>query len=644
MQKQIDMAIKKGLQYLAAQQKQDGSFVSYLSLDRHISTTDIPVKTTFVSSLILASIADIDTSASNNIRQNIAAFLLSQKSSQWTLNFLANDDPQRYIRNYPDDLDDTFCAYIALHAHNPKLITTELLVSMVRILLATETAPGGPYRTWLAPPDSAEIWLDIDIAVNSNIAYFLSLVTKLPDSLYTYIEQSLAHSRLSSPYYVPIYPIVYYLSRFYAGSQKQKLLKFLSEAATLKELSALECALSVCAMIRLLGKDGFYRDYIDQLIGLQNQDGSWPADAFCTDELKSSGLYYNGCSALTTGFALEALRLYQKNLTSTNSKTVQKKSKEQITKKAVLRIIEKDCEILDEPLKTTFLHTLNTQINSKNGGEIVRFAHAFNASLQKPLVDHTTFLDKLGAANSYGWSAYTIYDDFLDDEGKPLLLSSANTALRLSYEHFLQAVPNKVFQTHVRHMFGLIDNANTWEVSNCRFPVYKKRTIVLGDLPYYGDLFPLANRSIGHALGPLAVLARSGIMPNSADFQSISSAIKHYIIAKQLNDDAHDWQEDFVHGHITYVVATLLEELAVPNGTYKLHELLPVMQKHFWHNTLTTICSEIKNQTDLSRKVLKATSVLKKENVIARQLDSIEASLRDTLAKQAQTKEFLEQF
>lgn len=644
MENQLTAAITRGLEYLGVQQEQDGSFISYLSLDPDIARDITPIKTVFIPALMLNSLSYIDNPKCFDIRQKIATFLLSQKGTQWTFNFLARDEPQHSTRNYPDDLDDTFCVYIALHAHDPTLITTETLADMTKVLLATETSVGGPYRTWLVPPNSEKIWLDVDIAINSNIAYFLSIVSQPPDGLKQYIEQAIATDQLSSPYYTPIYPIVYYLTRSYTGPQKQKLRRLVEQASNQSSLSALDRALLISSLIRLTTSKDACTEYVKVLLDLQNPDGSWPARAFCTDENTKAGLYFNGSSTLATAFALEALALYRQLTTQPTQHIRHPNPNKPPIAHGICAGIRDDCDKLQQPLKNILLDSLSKLIESKNSKEITQLSTNFNRSLKAPLTNHKQFLARLNKANLYGWIAYTIYDDFMDDEGDPTLLSAANVAMRLSHETFLRALPDKAFQDFVRDTFNTMDNANSWELTHCRFNTYKKSTITITQLPNYDGLMQLANRSIGHTLGPLALLVKSGSALKSADFQAVNTALKHYIIAKQLNDDAHDWQEDFLRGHITYVVATILEELAVSQGTYKFHELLPIMQRHFWHYSLTTICNEMEKQLTLSRNALATTAVLRQENVITYLLDKVDASVEDTLSKQTQTREFLQYF
>ncbi len=62
--------------------------------------------------------------------------------------------------------------------------------------------------------------------------------------------------------------------------------------------------------------------------------------------------------------------------------------------------------------------------------------------------------------------AYTTYDDFLDGNGQPILLPSANMALRNLTNLQKQTLPeNQAFQQEVRQIMDRMDAANTWEIS-----------------------------------------------------------------------------------------------------------------------------------------------------------------------------------
>lgn len=638
-------AMRQGIEYLTAQQLEDGNFLSYTSTDPHDFRSAVPLHTNFIPALILTALQDIKNSEINQIKQKLATFLLSQKSEHYTFSYWSNDEPQK-PSSYPDDLDDTFCALAGLYTHDPEFLTPKALAAVTKILLATETTVGGPYRTWFARADSKQEWLDVDIAVNANIAYFLSLIASPSPALISYIEHSIADNTLSSPYYPPLYPIAYYISRAYKGPFASKVVKQLQIALTASKPSMLEYALATNALMNFGVMDSVVEDGIEKIIMGQKSDGSWPAAAFCVDHYEKTQTFYTGCDTLTSALCLEAITKYQ-NLLKTSrrpkkSERIKKPSNEQHIKDKVLATAHQACQHIRPPLQNAMLGFFSQIAEGRHGREIMAFAALFNEALQPSRASQDTAI-QLGAANLYGWTAYIIYDDFLDDEGDPMLLPIANIALRLSFENFLTATTSTEFAQFVRRTFDTIDTANAWELSHCRFNAHKK-SITIKELPDFDDLSQLANRSLAHGLGPLGILVHNGMGPDSPNFQAVHTAIKHYIIAKQLNDDLHDWREDFGRGHITYVVRTILQELNIQSGSYKFAELMPTMQHHFWYTTLNTICAEMKHHIQLSKEALHNVTSLNQKNIIAQLIESIEKSVNDTLTAQAQTKEFLENF
>jgi hypothetical protein len=237
--------------------------------------------------------------------------------------------------------------------------------------------------------------------------------------------------------------------------------------------------------------------------------------------------------------------------------------------------------------------------------------------------------------------AYTIYDSFLDNEGDPRTLSTANVALRYSVERFRQALPdNTAFQQYTAEVFDTIDSANAWELIHCRAQV-DGNTITIASPPPYTRTLGLAYRSLGHTLTPLAVLAASGVKLNDRHTKRVSLALRHYIAARQLNDDMHDWQQDLQKGIITYVVARLLKETGVKPGTHKLSKLIPVMQRQFWHNTLPSMCQIATRHTELARMNAGASRLLTPDNLITKLTARIDRIVQKTLKEQSDAQAFL---
>ncbi len=637
-----EIAIDNGLAYLIKAQKADGSFTSWSSARMRPFKRVREWQTVFVPALMLGSLAKLDDDAALKIRQRLSGFLLEQKDDNWSFNYWTRKSPDRKTQPYPNDLDDTFCALAGLYLHDSSLVDEEALAKVVKLLLATETTVGGPYRTWLVPPDSEPVWLDVDVAVNSNIAYFLLMVSGGVPNLDRLMGETIKLDAFVSPYYPSEYAFVYYFARAYRGPHRNLLLK---KARKLHKKAAtdLDRALCISARIRLGDRQGLYAA-ANKLMAKQRRDGSWAAAAFYADPVKGGKLYYNGGPALTTAFVLEALGLYRQHRTSAPARA---KKDAHIARKSVLVAAKARCAGLEDGLRVSMTESLKTLIESPNGEEITRLPHRFDRSLTKPLPDTpetTRLLDSLGLANLFGWLAYTIYDDFLDEEGKPQLLPAANAAMRRSLECFLEAMPEDTgFAGLVRRTFDAIDGANAWEQANCRFAVEGGR-LSAGRLPDYGDMSKLAERSLGHVLPPMGVLAAKGHSLESGPVRHMSEALKHYLIVRQLNDDVHDWPEDLQSGHITPVVAAMLSELGISRGDYALDDMMPEARRQFWHIVLPKMCLVMKRHAGLSRKALASSRLLRPDNVVAGLLEGLEAAVSDALAKQGQAEKFLQQY
>lgn len=643
MQKnEINRAIRQGIAYITAQQLESGGFESFSSPSLEPFRPEITYQTTFVPALTLGAITAVEDQAALALRTKLATFVKNQAGSVGAYNYWARSEVQRKKMPYPDDLDDTFCALSALYLDNPAHITEARLAQAVKLLLATESAIGGPYRTWLVGSDARPAWQDVDVAVNANIAYFLSLASNPLPNLQAYIDRAIADNALASPYYPSTYPIVYYVARGYSGNQKSQLVEII-RTLTVAAASPQDVALCLAALASLKVIKRSDEPVFKKLLAAQAKDGSWPATAFCLDPAKGGRPHYHGSPVLATAFAIQALTAYAAQ-TSQPEQVVRHTAPAPHSdyKEVVLELACKRSAALPEDLRQTTVKTLQKIADGSNGTEIIELAPRFNKSLYRPLAKTPKkFLSLLSLGNLYGWLAYTVYDDFIDEEGVPSLLPSANVALRSSVGIFMDALPdNAPFRSLVQTTFDTIDGANAWELAHCRFGL-KGQTVIIGGLPDYKDRFVLAERSLGHSLAPLAILARAGHATTSNAFRQTRLALAHYLIAKQLCDDMHDWQADMQRGHCTYVVATLLADLGVRSGKHKLNDLLIKGQRQFWRNTLPPLCAVAEQHVTLSRKAVEKSAIFKPGNIFAELLAKVELTLSETIQKQASAKEFL---
>jgi len=145
----IDPVVKDGLEAIASAQQKAGNFISLSSLKQADFADAIPYSTTFFTSAILACLA----AAVNNeryhsmidpIRTRATTFLLKEKSNDWSFNYWARNTKEYKTTPYPDDLDDTFSALVALMQYNRALIDGEALAAIITMLTSVEAQEGGP--------------------------------------------------------------------------------------------------------------------------------------------------------------------------------------------------------------------------------------------------------------------------------------------------------------------------------------------------------------------------------------------------------------------------------------------------------------------------------------------------------------------
>ncbi|MEO5627710.1 MAG: hypothetical protein ABIQ89_02380 [Candidatus Saccharimonadales bacterium] len=619
----LNATIEAGINFITGQGEE--ILVSDSSPAQEPWQPDYTYQTCFVPSLILQSLSQLKAPKLERLRQELFDFIVQQQSDKWSFNYWARLSPEAKTLPYPDDLDDTFSALIGLFMHDPEYIYQAGLPQIVSLLLATETVAGGPYRTWLTANDDPK-WQDVDLATNANVACFLKLINSQTPQLQEYIANQIKTGQLTSVYYPSPFPIIYYLARV-CPAQSQKTL--LVSIKSLRPRNALQNALSLQALCLLASKDSSVKLLADKLGRLQSPDGSWPAAAFCLDPARGGKSYYHGSASLTTAFALEALQTY-KRLSAINTEDTNNTADAALNN--ITRLAKHDIASLAPAMKPV----ARRMLASMNLPKIVLLPHLFARGLK--ITPQTNLDAPLGLANLYGWMAYTIYDDFLDEEGQLQQLPLANWAMRQSLNYFKKVDDQQFLQTTIQ-AFDTIDAANAWEISHCRWHVIDG-ILQVGRLPNYQKRQNLADRSIGHSLTPLAILASCGQPLDEPSVKSIRQAFNHYLIARQLDDDAHDWQADVSKGHISYVVAAILADIDY-SVDMPIKQLIPIMRQQFWHHSLVKICADMQIHIKQGQAELQNNPLLKKDNILPQLLDGLESSVKLTLNKQKQATNFL---
>ena len=647
----INEAIKSGIDCLALNQREDGSFPNFVSTSKDLDHAR-ENQSIFPTCLILASLSSLAHSKdAEKIKNKAAKFLLSQKSDFWSWNYWKRNSSDSKSTPYPDDLDDTCCAVSALIGHNSKFVSTKAIAKIVNLLAYCEAQEGGPYYTWLTPPEADKGWKDIDLAVNSNIAYFLSLQEVALPSLNAMVEKAIASGKYNSPYYHSPYAVIYFISRWYKGKQRDKIISYLLKKR-LKNNSwgnPLETALAVSVLINL----GCRKEDVEETLSsiLKNRtNGAWKACPFVVDKIQGKQRYYSGSAELTTAFCLEALNKYsacfnslkktQRDQTDIRQRRIRKKIKSLINRK----FLEFGPEIKERSISVR-----KKILRGDRSLSITLLPYFFAKAIKENCVEEETLV-QLGAASLYGWMAYTIYDDFFDSEGNSKFLSLANISLReLISTYYREFSKDGDFLKLFNQIMNRIDAANDWEVHNCRMRMSESHLTIPDRLPDYGNLKRLADRSMGHALGSAAVLYVQNKSVESSDMKSLISFFENYIIARQLNDDAHDWERDLKSGQLSPAVVAVLAKYRKQNKQEVKKEIdvkkdIKKLRKIFWHEVIQKICGKTLVHIQEARRQLERIIIMKDKAVFEAMLVSVEKSAQEALAEQKEMLDFLEEY
>lgn len=569
--------------------------------------------------LIVRAIASI--TGTEHITKGATKFILSQRSTRWSWNYWRRNSQKSKQTPYPDDLDDTANAFAALQASSAEELNGQSWAHFGRLLIANETSPGGPYATWIRPPKDT-VWHDIDPVVNATIGHVLHTEGIEMPKLVEYFRTILASGKMQSRYYINDIPTLYFLASWLP--EKQQLKQLVTDR--LKDIpshNALMLSLLITSGYRVGVSKCLLRKAVEQLINLK-RSASWKAEAFYKDPAEDGRQYYAGSSAMTTAFAAEALCAHLQ---------VSRKAEPVVASEAMQQFqefIKAHPSVLHDSYNAVLqrISASDRQQQISKGADI--FAAALGVKLPPKIVTH------LNLASLHGWTAYIIYDDFLDDEGKNHELSIANISHRAVVRHFNAALKDPAFHQLVSETLDTVDVANAWEALYAR--AVRTKNKLQYTLPNYGDLTQLASRSQGHMLVACAVMMYAAHSSDSAAMKNLQKFFHHFLIAKQLNDDAHDWRTDLEHGHLSAVVTMLLRDLHPVECTP--FKDMPKLEKHFWDQTIHDINEHIIDHCDQAEQALSQVPLAKPE-VVVRLLKPLRQAVQDTTRQYSQTQAFI---
>jgi hypothetical protein len=159
------------------------------------------------------------------------------------------------------------------------------------------------------------------------------------------------------------------------------------------------------------------------------------------------------------------------------------------------------------------------------------------------------------------------------------------------------------------------------------------------NIPNYKDYSQLAQKSFGHMLGPIAMLYALGYNISSPEVRHTIAFFKHYLIARQLNDDAHDWEDDLKRGQVNAVAAALL--LQVPQNQHTNQEVLRTI---FWQKTMVYVSKDIYSHIKKARQSIAKVSIISKTDFFEHMLRAEENSAKRAIDERKETIAFIKTY
>lgn len=352
-------------------------------------------------------------------------------------------------------------------------------------------------------------------------------------------------------------------------------------------------------------------------------------------------------SAIALSEALPAKYSYRKKYTKA-PKPLEFNTEEKAMVDKILKVAERRFKGLSLEFREFALRGIQRTMKGNKDKQMSLMAHyAKQAVGKRARKISDELVAEMGLANIFFWTAFIIYDDFWDEDeaADPHILPTANLYARSYADLFISILPAKTgFRAFFHKLMDELDGANTWETIHCRTEVNGSVFLIPKELPDYGHYENKYRPASGHILGPVAILLLMGYKLDSPEVKNLIAYFKNYLIAMQLNDDAHDWEEDMARGHLSTVVVLLLadmKESGWKKPTIDLVADLPELKKIFWFSTMKKYTKIALSHTKLSRKALMAIDMLEDRAPLLRLTDITENAVLHAEREREKTEAFL---
>jgi hypothetical protein len=604
LRKTIEKSIRNGFDFLCENQKQAGNFIGYAFTipDRSVKPNRVHETispTPFTTSLILNALRPlqkceyIDQQKLHKLAELGTDFIYTEiDETYFAWNYWEKKEPLR--KTLPADMDDTSLAFAAIKYWRPETVDGESLARLIHTLLATERKEGGPYNTWITDFKKDKRFDDCDIGVNANIAYMLSLLDIRLNNLEIYFEKAVETESLTSLYYISPLVMLYFIARGYKGDKRAVFIEAIRKHQKPDGTwgSIIDTAVSLSALA-YLGEAISHEEKALGYIVASQKHNHWQRDAFYFERGDKETKWYHGAATLTTSLCLEALCLAAG---STASSTVPETRSAQMyaheTDEVVRQCIASAKEISEE--FALYAKTWSAKIMSHPWIRESVMVPFFLSAMLKPstqqtdtqLEEKTKTLLKLSHANLSGWIGYSMMDDVMDGDAPPSLIPFANFCLRAMNTMYAKHFNEDNF-TIVSNLLSETDKAYATEAA---LKLAKTENgYSLATIPDPEKICG-ASKSIGQVIACLGVLQEI-----DADGKSLISFYRHFLEAKQMNDDAEDLIEDLSLGRMTKIGAMVLSAYKKRKavGSIDVPSERETLLDIFWNDIFDNVYTEI---------------------------------------------------
>lgn len=290
--------IERALAWLQATQRPSGEFPTFTARRQDMLDAQPYACCVYTTTFVLHALRHFThLSPTETLRHSAATFLRREAHADGSWSYEG-----RATQRVPPDFDDTACATAALLG-----LGERPSFAFYQLLWQNESAPGGPYFTWLGVNNRNHLLTrHLDALVQANVLFCASMADLELPGIVAYFHDLFRSGDLvmASDYCLTPHLLIYAIARAYADGPTPALTPLLPAlqlaARSLATDNPFMLACKTASLAALATPD---TTLLADLLAAQQPDGSWPLAA------AYSGYppHLDGSPALTTAIALDAI-------------------------------------------------------------------------------------------------------------------------------------------------------------------------------------------------------------------------------------------------------------------------------------------------------------------------------------------------